>query len=259
MRYDEFRDRFQDALQDVGLFASYVEKPLETIDLANTSRRWKTYVRPASSRNSEPFHVSGRIAFDWDPFNAARGYTCEEDLLTELFGRRQRPVRTQTRWTRVDLALFANLPYGSTTPIPDLQTFAGWIGGIHQKLGAIISEVTERAGQIVAITGGVNEVEIQTQCRAEGALSLSGFSISGFRLVRIPRVWDDPQRREREKDISGEVAGLAHRFRDAYDEWAKSVADLATWIRYSPPPGDPRPIEPWFEDESEDGGPGSIH
>jgi hypothetical protein len=151
------------------------------------------------------------------------------------------------------------LPYGSTTPIPDLQVLAGWTSAIHQKLGAMISEVTERAGKIVAITGGVNDVEIQTQCRAEGALSLSGLSISGFRLVRIPRVWDDPQRREREKDISEELTGLAHRFRDAHDEWTKSVADLATWIRYSPPPGDARAIEPRFEDESEGGGPESIH
>jgi len=259
MRYDEFRDRFQDVLRDVGLFSPYMERPAETIDLANTSRRWKTYIRQSSSWNSEPFHVSGRIAFDWDPFNAARGYTCEEDLLTELFGRRQRPMRTQKRWTRVDLALYANLPYGSTTPIPDLQILAGWTSAVREKLGALISEVTERAGRIVAIVGGVNEVEIQTRCQAEGALSLSSFSVSGFRLVQIPRVWDDPQRREREKDISEELAGLAHRFRDAYDEWTKSVADLATWIRYSPPPGDARPIEPWFEDESEDGGPESIH
>jgi hypothetical protein len=77
--------------------------------------------------------------------------------------------------------------------------------------------------------------------------------------VQIPRVWDDPQRRDREKDISEELAGLAHRFRDASDEWTKDVGDLAAWIRYSPPPTDARPMEPWFEEENEDGGPESIH
>src|SRR6516165_1509907 len=158
MRYDEFRDRFQDAFSVVGLFSPYTERPTETIDLADANRRWKMYIRQISLRKSEPFQVSGRIAFNWDPFNAARGYTCEEDLLTELFGSKQRPMRTQKRWTRVDLALYANLPYGSPTPIPDVQILAAWTSAIHQKLGAMISEVTERAGQIVAITGGVNEV-----------------------------------------------------------------------------------------------------
>jgi hypothetical protein len=203
--------------------------------------------------------VSGRISFVWDPFNAARGYTTEEDLLTQLFGRKQRPIRTQKRWVRVDLALRANLPYGSTTPIPDLPVLGGWTNDVHEKLGALLSEFTERAGQIVAITGGANDVEIQTRCRDEGGLSLSGFSISGFRLVHLPRVWDDPMRRDREKDISEELANLAHRFKNAYDEWTKSASDLATWIRYSPPPGDARPIEPWFGDENEDSGPESIH
>src|ERR1051326_2374512 len=118
MRYDEFRDRFHDALREVGLFSPYLEKPIETIDIANMSRRWETYIRQSSSRNSEPFQPSGQIAFNWNPFNAARGYTCEEDLLSELFGRRKRPMRTEKRWTRVDLALYANLPYGSTNPLP---------------------------------------------------------------------------------------------------------------------------------------------
>jgi hypothetical protein len=49
MHYDEFRDRFQEVLHAVGLFYHQWEKPIETIDLANTSRRWKAYsdkVRP---------------------------------------------------------------------------------------------------------------------------------------------------------------------------------------------------------------------
>jgi len=105
----------------------------------------------------------------------------------------------------------------------------------------------------------VIEVAVQTRYKPEGVLSLLGFSISSFRLVRIPRVWDNSQRCEAEKDISGDLAGLAHRFKDAYDEWRASIADFATWIRYSPPPTNSRPVEPWFEVDDEDGGPESIH
>lgn len=45
------------------------------------------------------------------------------------------------------------------------------------------------------------------------------------------------------------------------DEWIRSVAELARWIRYAPPPSDAKRVEPWFEDEEEeqDGGPETIH
>jgi hypothetical protein len=89
----------------------------------------------------------------------------------------------------------------------------------------------------------------------DGILFLKGVAVSSFRIVRIPRVWDDPVRRRVEKGIGEELAQLAGRFRDAIDEWNKSVADLARWIRYSPPPPGTKPAEPWFEDEE----PGTIH
>ena len=58
-------------------------------------------------------------------------------------------------------------------------------------------------------------------------------------------------------NIGEELARLAQRFKDALDEWTRSVAELATWIRYSPPPPGAKRVEPWFEDE--DDGPETIH
>ena len=46
----------------------------------------------------------------------------------------------------------------------------------------------------------------------------------------------------------------------ALDAWTESVSALATWIRYSPPPPDAKPVEPWFDDEpDDDGGPETMH
>jgi hypothetical protein len=261
MRYDEFRDRLQDALRRAGLFFQPVDRPTETIDLANTGRRWKAYIWRSAPQSAEPFHVSAKIAFDWSPFDAARAYTCEEDLLTELLGRKQRPTKTERRRTRVDLALHASLPYGSTTPMPDPQLFGSWTGAVGEKLDELLTEFKERQGRVVAVMGGRAEVETEVRCNAEGVLSLKGVSVSGFRLVPVPRVWDDPDRRKAEKDIGEELARLARRFKDALDEWTRSVAELATWIRYSPPPQGAKRVEPWFEDEDgdEDDGPETIH
>jgi hypothetical protein len=77
----------------------------------------------------------------------------------------------------------------------------------------------------------------------------------------MPRVWDDTERHNTERTSQAELSRLARTFKATFDEWTKSVSELATWIRYSPPPPGARPIEPWFDDQSEDddGGPETIH
>ena len=90
-------------------------------------------------------------------------------------------------------------------------------------------------------------------------LSLAGISVSAFQLVRVPRIWDDPGRREAEKGNSAELSRLARRFKEALDGWVSSVAELGNWIRYSPPPPEAKRLEPWFEDDEEEDGPETIH
>src|SRR5437762_14099904 len=100
--YAEFRYQLEDALQEAGLFFHGGDSHVETIDLADTARRWKVYVFRAALRSVEPFHVSAEISFYWTPTDAARAHTCEENLLTELLGRRKRPVglsRGGSGWT----------------------------------------------------------------------------------------------------------------------------------------------------------------
>lgn len=74
MRYDEFRDELRDALQAEGLFFESVNRPIETIDLCSTDRRWKLFVARSAPQSGLPFHVSAEISFDWDPVNAARAH-----------------------------------------------------------------------------------------------------------------------------------------------------------------------------------------
>jgi len=214
MRYEEFRDQLQDALRDVGLFLQHIGNPIETIELSRTRRRWKVYILRSSPPNTEPFHVAAKIVFDWSPFDAARSYTCEEDLLMKLLGRKKRPSNTAPRFTRVDLELQASLPYGSTTTIPDPQIFASWTDSVGQKLDTLLTERKERQGRLIAVLGGLEEVEVEARCDAGGMLSLKGVSVAGFRFVRVPRVWDDPDRDNAEKGAAEELARLARRFKN---------------------------------------------
>jgi hypothetical protein len=263
VRYAEFRDRLEDALQAAGLFFRDADRRVETIDFSDTVRSWKITVWRAAPRSAEPFHVSAVIGFEWGPVDAARAYTCEEDLLTELVGRRRRPLRTERRWTRIDLSLHASLPYGSTTSMPEPHVFSAWTATVLEKADAAFTDIEEKKGRIAAVLGGHGDIEVQAQCKPDGVVSLKAVAIAGFGTVHVPRVWDSPERREAERDgPRDELGRLAWRFRTALDEWTKSVSELATWIRYSPPPPGAKPVEPWFDDQSEDdddGGPETTH
>ena len=262
MRYAEFRDRLEDALQEAGFFFQNADRRVETIDLAHTARSWKVHVFGVPLPSADPFHVSAEIGFEWSPVDAARAYTTEEDLLTELVGRRRRPIRTERRWTRIDLSLHASLPYGSTTSMPDSRVLGSWTASVVEKADAAFTDIEEKKGRMVAVLGGHGDVEVHAHCKPDGVVSLQAVALSGFQMVRVPRVWDDPDRCETESGLRADLGGLARRFKVALDEWTKSVSELATWIRYSPPPPDARPAEPWFEDQSEDdddGGPETTH
>jgi len=262
MRFAEFRDRLEGALQEAGLSFHDADRRVETIDLVDTVRSWKIYIRRAAPQSAEPFYVSAEIGFEWSPVDAARAYTCEEDLLAELVGRRKRPIRTEHRWTRIDLSLRAGLPYGSTTSMPEPHVFGAWTASVLETADAAFTDVEQKKGRIVAVLGGHGDVEVQAHCKPDGIVSLKALAISGFQTVRVPRAWDDPERRVAERDPRDDLGRLARRFKTALDEWTKSVSELATWIRYSPPPPGAKPVEPWFDDQSEDdddGGPDTTH
>jgi hypothetical protein len=81
-------------------------------------------------------------------------------------------------------------------------------------------------------------------------------------MVRVPRMWDDPDRRDAEKGATTELSKLAQKFKCSLDEWRISIAELAKWIRYTPPPADAIQVEQPFEeqeDEDREGGGQTIH
>jgi hypothetical protein len=139
MRYAEFRDRLQNALRGAGVFF-HDAGAAETIELTDAVRRWEGHIR-MTLPDPEPFHVAANLAFKWSPVAAARAYTCEEDLLTDLLGRKQRYPKTQPRWTRVDLTLRATHPYGSTTPMPDAQILGPWTNSVGEKLDKLFTGI----------------------------------------------------------------------------------------------------------------------
>jgi len=109
----------------------------------------------------EPFPVAAAIEFDWSPVDTARAFTCEEDLLTALMGRRARLPRTERRWTRVDLSLDATLPYGSAAPIAERAVLGGWTAAVAEKADATSVTSWRRAGASCRSSAGT----VISRCR----------------------------------------------------------------------------------------------
>jgi len=248
MRYDEFRDRCQTALRTARLLSAH-DRPEETIDLTTTARKWRIHLLP---RAVAPFHAGATISFHWDPFDAARSYTCEEDLLTELFGRRA-GRSTQPRLVRVDIAFSAALPYGSTTPIPAPDVWGPWVASMEEKLDEALTTKRRRKDAIDAWRG---DLEIEGRTSPDGAFSLHGMSVAAFEMIVVPRIWDDPKRRAREASVDARIDGLAKRFRGAVDTWTASVGELVKWLRYAPGPRRPSSRRGRGEPFPDDGGAG---
>ena len=104
-----------------------------------------------------------------------------------------------------------------------------------EKADSAFTHVEEKGGRIVAVLGGHGDLEMQMHCSPEGLVSLSAVAISGFRMVRVPRVWDSPERRAAEADPHRELSRRARTFETALSDWTESICALAT-----SDPGPPR-------------------
>jgi hypothetical protein len=253
MRYDEFRDRWQAAARAARLLSVH-DRPEETVNLTTTARRWSVHLL---LRAVAPFHAGATIDFRWDAFAAARSYTCEEDLLTELLGRRA-GRSTQPRLVRVDITLRATLPYGSTTPLPAPEIWRPWVASVEEGLDGALAAPSRRKEAIERWRGGL---EIEGCAPLDGAIALRGLSVAAFEMIVVPRIWDDPKRRAREASAGARFDELARRFRGAADAWTASVGELARWLRHAPgassPPSRRRRRKPFPDDGG--AGPETTH
>jgi hypothetical protein len=118
MRYNEFREGLEGALTDADLLPSHHFRT-ETIDTATTARYYEIILGHDMAQRARPFHVTAILSYRWNPFESARSYTTEEDLVTELFGRKNTRFKTTPRWLRMDIVLNARLPHESAISMPE--------------------------------------------------------------------------------------------------------------------------------------------
>jgi hypothetical protein len=161
---------------------------------------------------------------------------------------------TQRRLLRMDITFRATLPHGSTTPLPAPDVWTPWLASMEEKLDTALEERRRRKDAALA---GRGDLELNGRSTPAGAFSLDGMAVPAYEMVVVPRIWDDPRRREREASAGKQIDGLAGRFRGALDAWTAGVGELVRWLRYAPGRSRRRRGEPFPDDGG--AGPETMH
>jgi hypothetical protein len=198
MRYEQFKTAWDDAFRSSGLSAPFGFT--ENLDIASTSRTYEVFISPIGGFGSPPITVMGTLSWRWKALHTARAATTEEDMLAELFGRRdvRRPVTAQP-WIRIDILLSATFDYGKEIPFPPPAVWEKWSREASTRLQTIeplVPKKTVREGQDgLEVLAWAGEPKITAGCTSDGAIRLKAVEWTAWQGITLPRHFDDPDRR----------------------------------------------------------------
>lgn len=225
MDHDAFREAWLDALRSEELLR-YPDRPDDRIDLAKMSREHSVRIGMGHRQQAEPFFVSMVLSWTWSPVQAARTYTNEEDLLSDLLGRQQaQDLVTERPWLRLDVKLCANMPYGKPLPLRRAKSLQRWTDKVTHDLKPFLRTRVEGTTRVDSIHAYLGEPEARTQCDGAGELVLLGVELEAWRAVTLPRESDTAEL------INVDTTGMSlERFakdvRGAFAAWSSSLTAL---------------------------------
>ena len=222
MNYQEFRGLWHDALQAARLQIPQTIGPTERINLRDMSRSYELVLFSSLHSKCEPFHLVTTIQWDWDTTLSARYATTEEDLLMEIFGDfGVYDNDTVLPQLRMDVCLSASIPFGSIYPLPPLTQWQFWVRQAGGDLQAFLPTVYESDESICAYSG---PIEATVKILGDGNFSLERVSFKAWQAIKLPRQWDDPEKRDPYPDDM--LLDLAKRIAKAIGVLENSLARL---------------------------------
>lgn len=223
MNYQEFRDMWHDALREARLQIPYPIGPTEQINLLNMSRSYELVIYGGVHQKSEPFHLTATIEWDWDATLSARYATTEEDMLMQIFG--DFGIHTEATvppQLRMDVCLSAGVPYGTVYPMPAVVQWQRWVRQASDELQLILPTGYDEDGGICAYS---DPIQASVKLLEDGRLNLESMTFKAWQAIRLPRQWDDPEKRD--PSPVGELQDFARRIARAMNALENSLAGLA--------------------------------
>jgi len=194
MNYQVFRDLWHNTLREAHLQIPYPVGPTEKIDLRNMSRSYELIIYDSSQPKSEPFHLTATIEWDWDATLSARYATTEEDMLMQIFG--DFGIHTEDTVPpilRIDVRLSAGVAYGTVYPMPGIVQWQRWVRQVSDELQLILPTGYDEEGGICAYS---DPIQASVKLLEDGRLNLEGLTFKAWQAIKLPRLWDDPDKRD---------------------------------------------------------------
>lgn len=219
MNYSTFRIIWDEALL-AARFALHSAFPQETISTVNADRSYQAYLHTGDVFG---FYTSIDFRWIWDSLLSARFATTEEDMLTEILGRDDsKNIQTQPPRLRVDYTLHATIAMNQYLPMPTHSLWQRWAGLVTSSVSPML--VYDDLDSEFPLSLSM-EPEIKSICSDSGQFYLAGVHLSAFRLVILPRKWDDSDR-PREDEPDEQLQTLFKRLDKAVDLWHESLKEL---------------------------------
>lgn len=229
MKYGEFKLVWNEAFNSSGLSAPFGFS--EKLDLESMDRIYEIHIQPMGGFDAPPFTVMGTLSWRWHALHTAWAATNEEDMLTELFGRREgRHPMTSRPWLRIDIKLSATLYYGKEIPLPPPAAWKKWSREAITRLQSIEpivpkETVRERRNRLEVLAWS-GEPSIEASCAIDGVIKLKSVKWAAWQSVNVPRHFDHPDRKP-DPHPHQQLMKMFGRVRASIQAW-KQVVDHLT-------------------------------
>ena len=227
MTYAKLKLAFDAALAGSGLAAR--ADASERLDLHDLERTYEVFVEPADGQLAEPFHVGATLLWEWTAFNEARSATSEEEMLMAILGRDHGAViGTERPWLQVFVTLQGVLSMGQSMPMPPQSALHAWAQEVVGRLGRteplLPGEAVEEINDGDPLMGWPGTPQVRAGCAQDGVLMLERVELLVWETVDLPRIWEDPERRD--DGPEEQLQALFARVRRAFHLWTETLDHL---------------------------------
>lgn len=141
-------------------------------------------------------------------------------------GYRVDELETEAPWLRVDIELTAALAWGKAHPMPPKEHWARWVREVRERLESIeplLPDETTRRNDVgrLEILGWQGTPEVEIEVTDDGEAKLGRVRLPAFQILRLPRVFDAPERSDDEPER--QLQEMFGRIRKALHTWSECL------------------------------------
>jgi hypothetical protein len=225
MNYDAFLQAWNQALSAAGLNSPGMF-PTQTVNLRSMDQTYQVFIPFGhSSGRYAPFYATVELSWRWEALLSARFATTEEDMVMEIYERREIYHDTASPWLRVDFAFHAGLQMDLYALPPSSDAWRKWASSVMSKIPPSFSDAFEDEEDDRTFSW-LGEPNVQTTCSSSGQFYLNHVSLSGWKGIILPRQWDDPDRPP-EENPSGHLVDLFTWLHENVQVWGDNLKVLS--------------------------------